>query len=291
MISSRLQILLSVLLGILGVLLTAPIKHDGGDTEINSTEYSSIGPLTFSVAYRHSILSIAGHTASTEHELQLERIAADSFAEGRRETTYWPHVLPPVYWQQATTRLVTAIALTHTATADVDSTTIEITGVTGNGRAWSGALDNLRDALPADFVLAVDVIVQEGAPTPSVLCGRMFADIVRTPTPVGFRLSSTEIRTSSYAMLDRLVDFAHDCQDSAIAITGHSDATGSNTINKTLSLARAQAVANYLSRAGVKSGRMLVAGAASSVPIADNSTAHGRSLNRRIEFETLPVSR
>jgi outer membrane protein OmpA-like peptidoglycan-associated protein len=92
-------------------------------------------------------------------------------------------------------------------------------------------------------------------------------------------------------MLDRLVEFTHDCQDSAIAITGHSDATGSKTINKTLSLARAQAVANYLSRAGVKSGRMLVAGAGSSVPIADNSTAHGRSLNRRIEFETLPVSR
>ena len=289
MISSRLQILLIVLLGILGVLLTAPIKHDGGDTDISSTEYSSIGALTFSVVYRHGILSVAGHTASAEHELQLQRIVAESFADGDKKTTYLPHVLPPDYWQQVTTQLVTAIAQTRSATAVVDSATVEIMGVTGDGSAWSGALDNLRDALPADFVLAVDVIVQEGAPTPSVLCSRMFADIVRTP--VGFRQSSAEIRTSSYAMLDRLVDFAHDCQDSAISITGHSDATGSNTFNKSLSLDRAQAVANYLSQAGVKSGRMSVAGAGSSVPIADNSTPDGRRLNRRIEFESRPVSR
>ena len=286
--SRRLQILLVVLLGSLGVLFTAPIKHDGGDGQISSTEYSTIGPPTFSVVYRRGILSVAGHTASAEHELQLERIAADSFAGGDHESTYWPHVLPPDYWQQATTRLLAALALTHSATAIVDSTTIEIMGVTGDGRAWSDALDSLRDALPAEFVLAADVIVQEGAQTPSVLCRRMFADIVRTP--VAFRQSSSEIRTSSYAMLDRLVDFAHDCQDSAIAITGHSDATGNDAFNNSLSLARAQAVANYLSQAGVKSGRLSVAGAGASVPIADNSTPHGRSLNRRIEFETRPAS-
>ncbi len=287
--SRRLQITLIVLLGILGVLLTATIEHDGEDRDISSTEYSSVGPPTFSIIYRRGVLSVAGHTASPKHEQQLERIAMDSFADAGKETTYWPHVLPPDYWQQATTHLLMALALTRSATAVVDSRTIEIIGVTGDGHAWSDALDSLRDTLPADFELAVDVIIQEDAPTPSALCSRIFADIVRLP--VGFRHSSAEIRTSSYAILDRLVNFAHDCQDSALAITGHSDASGNEAFNESLSFARAEAVANYLVRAGIRSGRLSVAGAGSSAPIADNLTPHGRSLNRRIEFETRPVSR
>ncbi len=285
----RPQIFLIVGFGILGVLLTATLEHAGGDAEISSTEYSSVAPPTFSVIYRRGVLSISGHTVSAEHEQQLERIATDSFADGNRESTYWPHVLPPDYWQQVTTRLLTALALTRSATAVVDSTTIEITGVTGDRRAWLDALDSLRDTLPEDFGLAVDVFVQDDAPTPSVLCSRMFANIVRTP--VGFRQSSAQLRTSSYAILDRLVNFAHDCQDSAIIITGHSDATGNDAFNGSLSLARAQAVAAYLVRAGIRSGRLSVAGAGSSVPIADNSTPHGRNLNRRIEFETRLVTR
>ncbi|MCH7501747.1 MAG: OmpA family protein [Proteobacteria bacterium] len=287
--SRRLRILLIVLLGILGILLTATIGRDGGDREISPTGIAFIGPPTFSVMYRRGLLSVAGHTASADHEQQLAQIAAESFADADSETIYWPHVLPPDYWQQATTRLLAALALTRSATAVVNSTTIEITGVTGDGRAWLDALDSLRDALPADFVLAVDVIIQEDAPKPLELCSRMFAEIVHTP--VGFRQSSVEIRTSSYAVLDRLVDFTHDCRDSTIAITGHSDATGNDAFNTSLSLARAQAVENYLVRAGVEPGHLSAAGAGSSVPIADNSTPRGRSLNRRIEFKYRAVSR
>ena len=159
--SRRLQIFLIVGFGILGVLLTATLEHAGGDAEISSTEYSSVAPPTFSVIYRRGILSISGHTVSVEHEQQLERIAMDFFADGNRETTYWPHVLPPDYWQQVTTHLLTALALTRSATAVVDSTTIEITGVTGNRRAWLDALDSLRDTLPEDFGLTVYIFIQD----------------------------------------------------------------------------------------------------------------------------------
>ncbi len=52
-----------------------------------------------------------------------------------------------------------------------------------------------------------------------------------------------------------------------------------------MSLARAQAVAAYLTRAGIPSDRLQVEGLGSSRPVAGNETARGRSLNRRIEFE------
>ena len=103
--------------------------------------------------------------------------------------------------------------------------------------------------------------------------------------PVAFHRSSAEIRTSSFATLDRIIEIANDCRDNSIAIIGHSDALGDESWNRRLSRARAQAVADYVIRAGIQQQRVVVEGLGSSQPIADNSTAHGRGLNRRIEFE------
>ena len=44
-------------------------------------------------------------------------------------------------------------------------------------------------------------------------------------------------------------------------------------------------VAAHLETRGIAEERMLVHGAGSSVPIADNATRYGRSLNRRIVIE------
>jgi OOP family OmpA-OmpF porin len=86
-------------------------------------------------------------------------------------------------------------------------------------------------------------------------------------------------------VLDKIIEVADDCRDSTIAITGHSDSSGNETWNRRLSVARAQAVADYITRGGITPARLLVEGLGSAVPIADNATAQGRSINRRIEFE------
>jgi outer membrane protein OmpA-like peptidoglycan-associated protein len=106
---------------------------------------------------------------------------------------------------------------------------------------------------------------------------------------VSFRKSSTEIRTPSYAALDALINIAYDCHDMTIAITGHSDSSGYEVTNRRLSFERAQAVADYLARGGLATDRLLVTGAGSLFPVAENSNALGRSLNRRIEIEMLPA--
>ncbi len=61
--------------------------------------------------------------------------------------------------------------------------------------------------------------------------------------------------------------------------------SGNEARNRQLSLARAQSVADYLVRNGVPASQLIVAGVGSSDPAADNATAYGRGLNRRIEFE------
>jgi outer membrane protein OmpA-like peptidoglycan-associated protein len=69
-----------------------------------------------------------------------------------------------------------------------------------------------------------------------------------------------------------------------VRVVGHTDSTGSDAINNPLSLDRAQAVRDYLTRHGVAGGRIEVEGVGERQPVADNSTAEGRARNRRVEI-------
>jgi len=69
-----------------------------------------------------------------------------------------------------------------------------------------------------------------------------------------------------------------------IEIQGHTDNVGSPKSNQDLSERRAKAVVAYLATKGVKMTRMRAVGYGQDVPIADNSTADGKELNRRIEM-------
>lgn len=174
------------------------------------------------------------------------------------------------------------IAMLHGGQSEATDNRIHLRGVVESGRDWNIALDRFRAQLPDDIELVVDVfVVDESLPVES-LCERMFAGI--RAGPVEFLESGTEIRTSSYAALDRMASFTNDCPMAFIEITGHSDSTGYELNNRKLSRARAQAVADYLVERGALPERLLVKGAGSAEPIADNSTAIGRERNRRIEF-------
>lgn len=67
-------------------------------------------------------------------------------------------------------------------------------------------------------------------------------------------------------------------------IEGHTDSVGSHAYNQQLSLARAQAVADWLGSAGVASAHLSAQGFSFDRPIADNATEIGRAQNRRVEL-------
>ncbi len=81
----------------------------------------------------------------------------------------------------------------------------------------------------------------------------------------------------------------HRYPDSLIIIAGHTDdqklGKGAKFVdNQQLSLARAQAVMNYLVRSGMDASKLSVVGYGDTKPIADNATPEGRSKNRRVEL-------
>lgn len=77
---------------------------------------------------------------------------------------------------------------------------------------------------------------------------------------------------------------------SAVQVRGHTDATGSASVNQTLSQQRASNVAAYLATQGISQSRLSSVGLSSTHPIvlekyADGSdNAAGRTINRRVEL-------
>lgn len=69
-----------------------------------------------------------------------------------------------------------------------------------------------------------------------------------------------------------------------VKIIGHTDSTGAEAYNQTLSQRRAIAVKNYLLEQGIPASAMTTLGLGESNPVADNNTREGRARNRRVEI-------
>lgn len=99
-----------------------------------------------------------------------------------------------------------------------------------------------------------------------------------------FDIGSAEFKPEAMA---RLQQFARRLLErdtvKSINIVGHTDSSGTDALNRELSLARAIAVRDALIDSGVDDTVMLVSGVGSYQPNATNDTAEGRALNRRVE--------
>lgn len=100
-----------------------------------------------------------------------------------------------------------------------------------------------------------------------------------------FDVGKSTLRPESNAELERLIKLMKDVPSLKIEISGHTDNTGSASLNETLSQSRAEAVVAYLTSKGIAANRMTAKGYGASKPIASNGTDDGRQLNRRTEFE------
>lgn len=101
---------------------------------------------------------------------------------------------------------------------------------------------------------------------------------------VQFDSGSARLRASSAADLDKLVKILNDNKAIKIEVGGHTDATGSLSLNNTLSGNRARSVLQYLVKKGIPANRVSSKGYGPSQAVADNATAEGRQKNRRVEI-------
>lgn len=100
-----------------------------------------------------------------------------------------------------------------------------------------------------------------------------------------FDFDSAVIKKEVSAVLDEAGRIAKNNPGLKVAVEGHTDSTGSEAYNQTLSEKRAQAVADYLvNNAGVSRGNLSVVGYGELKPAYSNDTPEGRAKNRRVQF-------
>ena len=121
------------------------------------------------------------------------------------------------------------------------------------------------------------------APVDATVCQQLFSDLL-AKGKIRFESGRAVIDPDSAGLLDRLIETALRCPTATIEIAGHTDTDGDDGFNQALSEKRAQAVADYLVKAGLPADRFKAMGYGSLQPVASNDTDEGKAQNRRIEF-------
>jgi outer membrane protein OmpA-like peptidoglycan-associated protein len=99
-----------------------------------------------------------------------------------------------------------------------------------------------------------------------------------------FDVDSYQLNSTSQTNLTELSKTLNKYGDTNILIEGHTDSTGTNQHNQTLSEKRSDAVGDFLRSNSVASSRITTKGYGEDQPVADNSTSAGRQQNRRVDI-------
>lgn len=141
-------------------------------------------------------------------------------------------------------------------------------------------------------VVEVEVIAHETAMPQIILLKKPARSLVQLrkkeiaiSEQVQFATGSAEILAESDNLLRQVADLLlRQPSIELIEVQGHTDSTGGRELNMTLSQQRADAVRDYLIKAGIAEGRLQAKGYGPEQPIRSNNTAANRAINRRVQF-------
>jgi outer membrane protein OmpA-like peptidoglycan-associated protein len=104
---------------------------------------------------------------------------------------------------------------------------------------------------------------------------------------ISFGATNAKLTTKSNASLNQVVQIMNENPTLKVRIEGHTDNAGNDDTNMKLSEDRAAAVKAYLVSKGISEDRITSEGFGETMPIAENTTAAGRTKNRRIEIKII----
>jgi outer membrane protein OmpA-like peptidoglycan-associated protein len=107
--------------------------------------------------------------------------------------------------------------------------------------------------------------------------------LVVTLGDVLFDTDKSDLKGGAASNLGKLAAFLNKYPDRTVVIEGHTDSTGADDYNQSLSQRRADSVKSYLMHQGVEAARFSTSGLGEGSPVATNDTQAGRQQNRRVE--------
>jgi OmpA-OmpF porin, OOP family len=177
-----------------------------------------------------------------------------------------------------------ALSRLSTGTLVVSDREVKLAGDAFYDAAPAQLRGNLLKDFPQGWQLKADISVKPAAaPVDATICQQLFSELLAKGT-IRFESGRSTIDPDSAGLLDRLIETALRCPTANIEVAGHTDAVGETAANQALSERRAQAVVDYLVKAGLPASRFSAVGYGSTQPVASNDTEEGKAQNRRIEF-------
>ncbi|CAN5198815.1 OmpA family protein [soil metagenome] len=233
-------------------------------------------------------LTLSGYVPDNNVHAALVAAASRKFGNEKIIDNLKASIGAPVGFSAAVTSALGALSRLSTGTLVVSDREVKLSGDALYEAAAGQIRTGLTKELPPGWVAKPEVSVKPAsAPVDSSVCQQLFAQNL-SKGRIRFESSSASIVPDSVGLLDRLIETAMRCPSTNFEIAGYTDSSGDMIFNQELSVKRAQAVADYLVKAGLPADRFTAVGYGSAVPVATNDTEEGKAQNRRIEFVVRP---
>ena len=144
------------------------------------------------------------------------------------------------------------------------------------------ATTQIAPAMDTVFVTKIDTVYIT-APVQEVITVEEKKAFVPIEKDILFEFDKAVVQKESFGELESIVNILNAKDDLKVSLRGHTDASGPDAYNETLSKNRVSAVEDFLKSNGIDADRILIEALGEKSPIADNTSKKGRKLNRRVE--------
>jgi OmpA-OmpF porin, OOP family len=229
-------------------------------------------------------LTLTGYVPDNNAHAAITAAAARKFFSEKVVDNLKASVGAPSGFVSAVVPALGALSRLSTGTLVVSDREVKLSGDAFYDAAAAQIRAGLGKDFPQGWQVKADLSVKPAAaPVDATVCQQLFADLL-AKEKIRFESGRATIDPDSAGLLDRLIETALRCPTVNIEIAGHTDTDGEDAFNQTLSEKRAQAVTDYLVKAGLPANRFTAMGYGSTQPVATNDTDQGKAQNRRIEF-------
>ncbi len=227
---------------------------------------------------------------------QMTNTVVENFANakfGARNITMGTRIAEglPTGWSVRVLAGIEALSELSNGYVNVEPTTLQVRGKTGNQDASAAIARLLIEKLGQSADFEIDVTYVEALdpiasiPSPQECIAQIIA--ATEGRKITFDPGSADLTAATQPVVDDIADILKKCGDLPIRVSGYTDSQGREVMNQQLSQDRADAVLTALRARRVPVSTFESIGFGEENPIADNDTEEGREANRRIEFSLI----
>jgi OmpA-OmpF porin, OOP family len=229
-------------------------------------------------------LTLTGYVPDDNVHATLATAATRKFFSEKVVDNLKSSIGAPAGFAAAVVPALGALSRLSTGTLVVSDREVKLSGDALYDAAAVAIRAGLAKDFPKEWQVKAEISVKPAAaPVDATVCQQLFSDLLGRGK-IRFDSGRASIDPDSAGLLDRLIETALRCPTVNIEIAGHTDGDGEDAFNQALSEKRAQAVADYLVKAGLPADRFTAVGYGSTQPVASNDTDEGKAQNRRIDF-------